>query len=531
MSPPVLDVRDLTVEQGSVALVDRVSFELRRGERVGVIGESGSGKSLTALAIMGLLPDELRPRGSVTLEETSLLPLPERELARLRGERIAMVFQEPMTALDPMMRVGSQVAEVVRLHRDVSRAESSARAEELLGRVGLPAPRERLRSYPHELSGGQRQRVLIAMALACDPSVLIADEPTTALDVTVQAQILELLVRLVAERGTALLLITHDLPVIASICERVLVMQDGRIIERGDTADVFERPREPHTAALLAGTRALASRHTEVEEPAPDEQRQTLIEARGLVREYAMPRSSLRRAPASVRALRGVDLSVARGDRFGIVGESGSGKTTLARLLLALDQPQAGEVSFEGQPVSGRPERELRFLRRQAQIVFQDPLSSLDPRMRVREILLEPLRALDVPGDHRARIGELLEAVGLPANAASRYPHQFSGGQRQRVAIARALAPEPALLIADEPVSALDVPVRTQILDLLRELADGLGLTLIFISHDLSVVRYLCDRVAVMHDGLIVERGPVDEVYDAPQHAYTRALLAAVPTL
>jgi ABC-type oligopeptide transport system ATPase subunit len=222
---------------------------------------------------------------------------------------------------------------------------------------------------------------------------------------------------------------------------------------------------------------------------------------------------------------------VARGDRFGIVGESGSGKTTLARLLLALDQPQAGEVSFEGQPVSGRPERELRFLRRQAQIVFQDPLSSLDPRMRVREILLEPLRALDVPGDHRARIGELLEAVGLPANAASRYPHQFSGGQRQRVAIARALAPEPALLIADEPVSALDVPVRTQILDLLRELADGLGLTLIFISHDLSVVRYLCDRVAVMHDGLIVERGPVDEVYDAPQHAYTRALLAAVPTL
>jgi peptide/nickel transport system ATP-binding protein len=531
MSAPVLEVRDLTVELGSAALVDRVSFELHPGERVGLIGESGSGKSLTALAIMGLLPDELRPRGSVVLEGTGLLPLPERELARLRGERIAMVFQEPMTALDPMMRVGSQVAEVVRLHQEVSRSEAQAQAEALLGRVGLPRPRERLRAYPHQLSGGQRQRVLIAMALACDPSVLIADEPTTALDVTVQAQILELLHRLVAEQGTALLLITHDLPVIASICERVLVMQGGSIIERGTTSEVFERPREQHTAALLAGTRALAVAHPAVETPPPGDVRDALIEARGLVRVYAVPRSSLRRAPAGVHALRGVDLSVARGDRFGIVGESGSGKTTLARLLLALDQPQAGEVRFEGQRVTGRKERELRFLRRQAQIVFQDPLSSLDPRMRVREILLEPLRALDVPGDHRARIAELLEAVGLPANAASRYPHQFSGGQRQRVAIARALAPEPALLIADEPVSALDVPVRTQILDLLRELADDLGLTLIFISHDLTVVRYLCDRVAVMHDGLIVESGPVGEVYDAPQLAYTRALLAAMPTL
>jgi ABC-type oligopeptide transport system ATPase subunit len=260
-----------------------------------------------------------------------------------------------------------------------------------------------------------------------------------------------------------------------------------------------------------------------------------LLELQGVTKHFPLRRRAdewVRGAPrAAVQAVTDVSLTVEPGETLAIVGESGSGKTTLARLLLALDQPQAGEVSFEGQPVSGRPERELRFLRRQAQIVFQDPLSSLDPRMRVREILLEPLRALDVPGDHRARIGELLEAVGLPANAASRYPHQFSGGQRQRVAIARALAPEPALLIADEPVSALDVPVRTQILDLLRELADGLGLTLIFISHDLSVVRYLCDRVAVMHDGLIVERGPVDEVYDAPQHAYTRALLAAVPTL
>jgi peptide/nickel transport system ATP-binding protein len=360
--------------------------------------------------------------------------------------------------------------------------------------------------------------------------VLIADEPTTALDVTVQAQILELLRRLVADRGTALLLITHDLPVIASLCERVLVMQDGRIIERGPTRELFEMAREPHTRAMLAGTRALAQAPAIAAAPSGSDE-PVLIEAHGLVRTYALPRTSLRQAPPKVQALRGVDLSVRRGERFGIVGESGSGKTTLARLLLALDQPQAGEVRFEGQQVSGRKERELRFLRRQAQIVFQDPMGSLDPRMRVRQILLEPLRALAVPGDHDARLRELLAAVGLPADAASRYPHQFSGGQRQRIAIARALAPEPALVIADEPVSALDVSVRAQILDLLRELAERLGLTLIFISHDLSVVRYLCDRVAVMRDGQIVEVGSTEQVYEAPQHAYTRALLAAAPTL
>jgi peptide/nickel transport system ATP-binding protein len=530
MSIAVLAVRDLTVELDGLRLVERVGFELAAGERVGLIGESGSGKSLTALAIMGLLPDELQTTGSAALGGTELVGLPERELARLRGERIAMVFQEPMTALDPMMRVGSQVAEVVRLHRDVPRDEGLARAEELFALVGLPAPRERLRAYPHQLSGGQRQRVLIAMALACDPSVLIADEPTTALDVTVQAQILGLLRRLVVDRGTALLLITHDLPVIASVCERVLVMQDGRIIEEGPTRAVFDAPREPHTRAMLAGTRALAEARA-LPAAAADRDDTVIVEARGLVRTYAMPRTSLRQGPPSVQALRGVDLSVGRGERFGIVGESGSGKTTLARLLLALDQPQAGEVRFEGQQVSGRKERELRFLRRRAQIVFQDPMGSLDPRMRVRQILLEPLRALAVPGDHLARVRELLAAVGLPADAAERYPHQFSGGQRQRIAIARALAPEPELVIADEPVSALDVSVRAQILDLLRDLADRLGLTLIFISHDLSVVRYLCDRVAVMRDGEIVEVGATEQVYEAPEHAYTRALLAAVPTL
>ena len=530
MPETALAVRDLRIELGETALVNGVSFELAAGERVGLIGESGSGKSLTALAVMGLLPEELRASGSARLGASDLLSLSERELANLRGDRIAMVFQEPMTALDPLMRVGQQVAEVVRLHRGATRQEALARAEQLFARVQLPDPHTKLDAYPHQLSGGQRQRVLLAMALSCDPAVLIADEPTTALDVTVQAEMLELLRRLVAEEGAALLFITHDLAVIASMCERVLVMQEGTIVESGPTAEVFAAPRHPHTQALIAGTRALNDPPI-VAEPAPRGERTVILEARGLVREYAMPRTSLRRPPPSVHALQGVDLSVVRGDRFGIVGESGSGKSTLARLLIALDQPQAGEVRFEDTPVTGRKERDLRFLRRQAQIVFQDPMSSLDPRMRVREIVLEPLQALAIPGDHRERVRELLQSVGLPADAANRYPHQFSGGQRQRIAIARALAPGPSLLIADEPVSALDVPVRAQILDLLRTLTVELRLTLVFISHDLAVVRYLCDRIAVMHEGRVVEVGETHDVYDSPQHPYTRALLDAVPTL
>jgi peptide/nickel transport system ATP-binding protein len=531
MAGPVLTVHDLRVALGDVALVDGVDLELAAGERVGLIGESGSGKSLTALAVMGLLADELEASGSARLEGDELLGVPERTLARLRGDRVSMIFQEPMTALDPLMRVGQQVAEVVRLHRDATRGEARARAAELFMRVGLADPLEKLELYPHQLSGGQRQRVLIAMALACDPAVLIADEPTTALDVTVQAQILDLLGRLVAEQGAALLFITHDLAVIAGLCERVLVMHEGRIVERGATSEVFSAPQHPHTQALLAGTRALSDAPIRTPGEGPAADRPIVVEARGLVRDYALPRSSLRRPPPSVHALRGVDLTVRQGDRFGIVGESGSGKSTLARLLVALDQPTAGVVLFDGAEISGQNERDLRDLRRRAQIVFQDPLGSLDPRMRVRELLLEPLRSLALPGDHGARVRELLELVGLAPEAANRYQHQFSGGQRQRIAIARALAPGPSLLVADEPVSALDVSLRAQILDLLRTLTDELALTLVFISHDLSVVRYLCDRVAVMRDGEVVEVGATADVYGAPQHAYTRALLAAVPTL
>jgi peptide/nickel transport system ATP-binding protein len=519
-----LAVRDLRVARGDVALVDGVDLELAAGARVGLIGESGSGKSLTALAIMGLLADELQASGSARLAGVDLLALPERALARQRGDRISMVFQEPMTALDPMMRVGRQVTEVVRLHRDCSPQDATARALELFERVGLPEVR--LAAYPHQLSGGQRQRVLIAMALANDPAVLIADEPTTALDVTVQAQILDLLVRLVTEQGTALLFVTHDLAVISHVCEQVAVMHEGRIVERGETREVFAAPQHPHTRALLAGTRALADAPGAVIQQGD---RPVVVETRDLVRDYVLPRTSLRRPADRVHALRGIDLEVRRGDRFGIVGESGSGKSTLARLLVALDRPTAGSVLFDGEPISGRRERDLRGLRRNAQIVFQDPLGSLDPRMRVRELLLEPLRSLAIPGDHGARVRELLDLVGLPAGAATRYPHQFSGGQRQRIAIARALATGPQLLVADEPVSALDVSLRAQVLDLLRTLTDELGLTLVFISHDLAVVRYLCDRIAVMRDGEIVEQGPTATIFAAPQQPYTRALLAAMP--
>ncbi|MEO9175777.1 MAG: ABC transporter ATP-binding protein, partial [Gaiellales bacterium] len=406
MADPVLHLRGLRVALEDVALVDGVDLELAAGERVGLIGESGSGKSLTALAVMGLLADELEASGSARLGAEELLELPERELARLRGDRISMVFQEPMTALDPLLRVGRQVAEVVQLHRDVTRAEALTRAGELLARVGLGAADARLDAYPHQLSGGQRQRVLIAMALACDPAVLIADEPTTGLDVTVQAQILDLLDELVAERGTALLFITHDLAVIARLCERVAVMYEGQIVERGTTSEVFGAPRHPHTQALLAGTRALSD--APIAAPVAAD-RPIVLETRALVRDYALPRTSLRRRPPVVHALRGIDLAVRRGERFGIVGESGSGKSTLARLLVALDRPTCGAVLFEGAEISDRNERELRELRRQAQIVFQDPHGSLDPRMRVRELLLEPLRSLVVPGDHGARVRELLE--------------------------------------------------------------------------------------------------------------------------
>lgn len=549
----VLEVADLGVHAGPAPLIKDVSFHIGPGERVGLIGESGSGKSLTAMSIMGLLPEGVHATGSVQLEGIgpNLVGLSERQAAPIRGRDISMVFQEPMTALNPVMKVGDQVAEVMLLHRTKpNKAAADAAAIELLEQVRLPNPSVITRSFPHQLSGGQRQRVMLAIALANNPRLLICDEPTTALDVTVQARMLDLILALAAERGNALLFITHDLAVVAQVCQRVLVMYNGELVESGETRQVFTAPKHPYTQALLAASDLGATDErgrlftvsTVNKKTAASLQKPTTRVAAGggaqdiaigiseLTRVYRRPRRSLFTPGEEVHALRGIDLDIPTGSRYGIVGESGSGKSTLMRLLSGLDRPTSGSIRFAGTEIAGRPESALKFLRRDLQIVFQDPMGSLDPRMSVRDIIAEPLVSLGYTGI-KARVDELLDAVGLPRESAYRYPHQFSGGQRQRISIARALSPHPKVLVADEPVSALDVSVRAQILNLLMDLVDDFHLTLIFVSHDLSVVRYLCDTVAVMHEGSIVERGATAAVYENPQHPYTQSLLAAVPTL
>jgi ABC-type glutathione transport system ATPase component len=568
---PVLQVSNLRVRTAHATLLHDMHFTLGAGERLGIIGESGSGKSLTVLSAMGLLPDGLTAEGSVRLSgcDHDLVGATEAQMARIRGQRMSMVFQEPMTALNPLMRVGAQVAEVMLLHgRHTDKRAAAADAVEMLRRVRIPDPQATARAYPHQLSGGQRQRVMLAMALSNDPAVLICDEPTTALDVTVQEQMLDLIREGVADHDAALLFITHDLAVVASVCDRVLVLHDGRIVEEGPVARVFTTPEHPYTQSLLAASdlesggraerlrnageartaaapsavdghgrpgRDAAEAHgrpgraagTEAAEPDGP-----LITVRGVERTYRRPRTSLRRPAPEIRALRGIDLDIEAGQRFGIVGESGSGKSTLIRLIAGLDQPTAGSIRFGGQEIAGRKERDLTFLRRDLQMVFQDPMGSLDPRMRVQDVIAEPLVAQGAPvAEQRARVAELLEAVRLPLDAATRYPHQFSGGQRQRISIARALSVRPRVLVADEAVSALDVSVRAQILDLITDLVEQYGLTLIFVSHDLSVIRHVCDAVAVMRNGVVVETGATEQVYTHPTHAYTQELLAAVPTL
>ncbi len=568
MTDEILRVRDLAIGSAHRRIVDGVGFRVGAGERVGLIGESGSGKSLTALAIMGLLPENLHVTGSIRLAgvDADLTVVPTRQRTRLRGSRMGMVFQEPMTALDPTMRVGMQVGEALRIH-GVGRDQARIRSHELLAKVELPDPERIARAYPGELSGGQRQRVCLAIALANAPELLICDEPTTALDVTVQARMLELIDRSVARSRAALVFISHDLAVVSSLCERVVVMHDGRVVEQGPTVTVLERPEHPYTRSLVAASRLPA--RTPAPEPAQGspEPKRVLVEARQLGRTFpsraflssAFPGQALtgrgtegargvdgtdgprgvqgtqgtprtRGTHRAVEALRGVDLAVREGDRLGIVGESGSGKSTLVRLLVGLDEPTSGDVLFRGRRVSRVPERSRAQLRRDVQLVFQDPASSLDPRMRVGRTIAEPLR--DARGPAAAeRVAELLDAVGLPADSAQRFPHEFSGGQRQRIAIARALASNPRVLFADEPVSALDVSVRSQVLALLSDLVDRFGMTLVFVSHDLSVVRALCDRVVVLYRGEVVEQGPTARVFERPEHPYTRGLLDAVPHL
>ncbi|MBV2156660.1 ABC transporter ATP-binding protein [Kitasatospora sp. SUK 42] len=532
---PLVEVRDLVVDfpvgDGHVRAVDGVGFTLEAGQALGIVGESGSGKSTVAYGLLGLHRGTgARIGGSVRVAGVDAVTAEGDELRRLRGGLAAMVFQDPLSALDPYYAVGDQIAEVVRVHRDVSRKEARARAVEVLDRVGIADAARRSRSRPHEFSGGMRQRVLIAMALACEPRLLVADEPTTALDVTVQAQILDLLHELRAETGAGLVLVTHDLGVVAGSVDRVLVMKDGRAVEHGPVTEVLGTPREPYTRALLSAV----PRVDAPEAPgatAVSAGGDVLLEATDLRREFAT--RGLARRTAPVTAVDGVSLTVRAGETLGIVGESGSGKTTLGRMLVRLLEPTGGRLHYRGRDIGALGEKELRPLRRELQMVFQDPVSSLNPRRTIGESVADPLRIAGETDERRirTRVGDLLERVGLDADWYHRYPHEFSGGQRQRVGIARALAPEPRLIVCDEPVSALDVTTQAQVVELLGELQRDLGLALVFIAHDLAVVRQVSDRVAVMRAGRIVEQGDADTVYDSPQHAYTKGLLAAVPVL
>ncbi|WP_369021364.1 ABC transporter ATP-binding protein [Streptomyces californicus] len=532
-----MEVTDLTVDFGEVRAVDRLSFTLEPGGALGVVGESGSGKSAAAYALLGLHRGTgARVGGSVLVAGTDVNAADERGLRALRGARAAMVFQDPLSSLDPYYPVGDQIAEVYRVHRPVNRRAARARAVEVLDRVGIPDAARRSRLRPHEFSGGMRQRALIAMALACEPRLLVADEPTTALDVTVQAQILDLLHDLRHETGMGLLLVTHDVGVAAESVDDVLVMRRGAEVERGPVARVLGAPREPYTKELLAAVPRVEARRTAATAPVSAVEGAALVpaveDAAPLIEAVDL-RRAFGRGSGRVAAVDGVSLTVRAGETLGIVGESGSGKTTLGRMLVRLLDPTSGRLRYRGREIGALPERELRPFRRELQMVFQDPVASLNPRRSVGESVADPLRAAGErdEGRIRDRVGALLERVGLEPAHFERYPHEFSGGQRQRVGIARALAAEPKLIVCDEPVSALDVTTQAQVVALLAELQRELGIGLVFIAHDLAVVRQVSDRVAVMRRGVLVEQGEADAVYEDPRDPYTRQLLAAVPAL
>ncbi|MGW0194888.1 dipeptide ABC transporter ATP-binding protein [Nonomuraea sp. NPDC003201] len=591
---PVLEVTDLNVSFGGVPAVRGVSYHVEPGEVLGIVGESGSGKSVTSAAVMGLLPPGARVTGSVRLHGKELIGAPERELTSFRGKTISMVFQDPLSALTPVYRVGDQIAEAVRVHQRVSKETAMVKAVELLELVGIPRPAERALAFPHEFSGGMRQRVVIAMAIANDPDVIICDEPTTALDVTIQAQVLEVLKKAQRKTGAAIIMITHDLGVVAGFADRVLVMYAGRPVEVGDVDDIYYGMRMPYTVGLLgsiprvdrgarqplapiegsppspealppgcpfaprcpmkidacdegepplfevgAGHRAACIRWQEVRprepvlvpvEPGRRERgERTVLEVHGLVKEYPLLKGAIfKRRVGTVHAVAGVGFDIRQGETLGLVGESGSGKTTTLTQILELAAPQSGRIVVLGRDTARLSGPERKAIRRDMQVVFQDPLASLDPRMTVHDILAEPLRTHGRRRPGR-RIAELLALVGLDASHAARYPQDFSGGQRQRIGIARALALEPRLLVLDEPVSALDVSIQAGVINLLGSLKARLELSYLFVAHDLAVVRHIADRVAVMYLGRIAEIGQVDAVFDAPAHPYTQALLSAIP--
>ncbi|MCA1245978.1 ABC transporter ATP-binding protein [Massilia sp. MS-15] len=554
---PLLQVRDLRIafrvdKKNTVEAVKGISFDVPANSTVALVGESGSGKSVSSLAVMGLLPPEttlIQPGSSARFAGRELLALPPAERRKLCGKEIAMIFQEPMSSLNPVFTVGYQIGEVLRRHMGMNAKQARARTLELLAEVGIPEPALKIDAYPSQMSGGQQQRVMIAMAIACEPRLLIADEPTTALDVTIQKAIVELIVRLQRKHGMAVLFITHDLGLVAEIADRVIVMRHGEVREEGAAAQVFGAPADAYTRALLHCRPRLDERplrlpviddylegRLRADERLPQRSRgsapddQPLLVVRNLSKSFHVREGLLRKR--EFKAVQDVSFTLARGKTLGVVGESGSGKTTVGLTLLRLHRATGGSALFEGRDLLSMPERDYQAYKRRIQIVFQNPYASLNPRFTVGQILLEPMRIHRIgAGDgERVRMAQaLLARVGLPEQAFHRYPHEFSGGQRQRIAIARCLTMKPEILVCDESVSALDVSVQAQVLNLLQDLQDEYGMSYIFISHDLSVVKYIADQVMVMHHGRVVEMADSDELYRNPRHEYTRSLLAAIP--
>ena len=528
MVDKLLEIKDLSVAFGQgarqVLAADRVSFDIAKGETVALVGESGSGKSVTALSVMKLLPYPAahHPSGAITFKGRNLLAMAENDIRRIRGNDITIIFQEPMTSLNPLHTIEKQIGEILELHRGISRGAARARILELLTEVGIPDPASRLASYPHQLSGGQRQRVMIAMALANEPDLLIADEPTTALDVTVQAQILKLLKGIQTRLGMSMLFITHDLGIVRKLADRVCVMQNGKIVEQGAVERVFTAPEHPYTKALLAAEPK--------PDPAPSQPHApVVVKTDDLKVWFPIRRGVLRKTVGHIKAVDGVSIEIRKGETLGVVGESGSGKTTLGLAILRLISSQ-GPVVFLGKPIQGLKFKEMRPFRRDMQIVFQDPFGSLSPRMSVDDIIAEGLQvhaAALTPEQREERVVQALRDVGLDPETRHRYPHEFSGGQRQRIALARATVLEPSFVVLDEPTSALDMLFQAQMVDLLRDLQKRRDLTYMFISHDLRVVAAMASRLVVMRNGKVVEQGAAANVFKSPQSDYTRALLAA----
>lgn len=565
---PLLEINDLTISFQGEKAIDNISLKINRGETLGIVGESGSGKSLTSLAIMQLLSKQaLLDTGKIVLqlkdkEKTNLTQLSEKELRKIRGNHIAMIFQEPMTSLNPVMTCGKQVSEVLMLHKDLSKKEAKEKTLQLFEEVKLPRAKDIFKSYPHELSGGQKQRIMIAMAIACEPALLIADEPTTALDVSVQQAILDLIQQLKEKYNTTTIFISHDLNLVSNIADQIAVIYQGKIVEKGVTKNIFSNPKHSYTKGLL-GCRPplnkrlkrlplmedflsdsgnnqlnyLLSTDNEISEVARQKKhfhiykQKPLLEVKDLAISYPQKKSFFGKVLSEIKAVDHVSFSLFRGETLGLVGESGCGKTSLGRSLLLLNKPSVGKILFEEKEILKFTSKEIKAFRKKVQIIFQDPYGSLNPRITAGAAILEPMTAhnLHKKQDRKHKTIELLEKVGLTPSSFNRYPHEFSGGQRQRISIARALAVEPELLICDESVSALDVSVQAQILNLLNQLKEELKLTYLFISHDLSVVRYMSDRIMVMKAGKIIETKEADELFTTPEHNYTKKLLAAIP--